>query len=168
MSVRSSSFVFPFKGHYKSFYFFTALSQYFMFPCTVTRPDLWFRFPSTGRVLLKQPEVSMAMGWGHSAWWQKRAPVGLASICRLGFPWRRLWWRSGIWSRHRVGNGHVPNDGFTAVSTSQVSASSSSYDISTDARERDFLFQRLSVTIQRFSAPCFTICFVSGWDSGHN
>lgn len=39
--------------------------------------------------------------------------------------------------------------------------------ISDDARERDFLFQRLSVTIQRFNAVCFSSCFVSGRDSDH-
>ena len=40
--------------------------------------------------------------------------------------------------------------------------------ISHDARERDFLLQRLSVTIQRFNAVCFSSCFVSGRDSDHS
>ena len=34
-------------------------------------------------------------------------------------------------------------------------------NISTDVRERDFLFQRLSVTIQRYNAVCFTDSFLS-------
>ena len=36
-----------------------------------------------------------------------------------------------------------------------------------DARELDFLFQRLSATNQRFNAVCFVNSFVTGRDTDH-